>query len=97
MEATSGRSRGRLCTQDQTRLQNRLFIKQHEKMKQDPDKPAVFQQSYVPEEQSLAEDSAHHRHVHRIPYITIESRHNQVACRKDWRRRAQPLRRESEE
>ena len=59
-------------------------------MEQQPHKPAVFQQADVPEDESLADNGAHHRHVHRIPYVTIKARHDQVAGRKD-RCRPPPL------
>jgi hypothetical protein len=79
------------------RLQNWFFVNQDEEVKQQPDKPAVFQQPHIPEDQSLAKNSTHHRHVHRIPYITIESRDNQMARWKNRCRCAQPLHCESEE
>src|SRR5580704_13366843 len=73
-----------------------LFVNQHKPVKQQPDKPAVFQHRDISENQALTEDCDHHRHVHWISNITIQTGNNQMAGRKDRRRRAQALECESD-
>jgi hypothetical protein len=60
-----------------------------------PDKPAVFKQAGFPEEQALAKDGAHNRHVPRISSITTQSGDNQAPRRKNRRWRPDPLYRKS--
>ena len=45
----------------------------------------------------MTDDGADNRHVHRIPYVTIKARHDQVAGRKDRCRRTEALHGESPE
>lgn len=66
-----------------------FFVHQHKKVKQQPDKRAVFKQRHVSKNQALAENGAHYRCVHRISHITIQAGNNQMARWEDRRRRAQ--------
>jgi hypothetical protein len=65
-------------------------------VKQQPDDSAVLQQRDVSEQQALAQVSAHHRYVHWIPHMTIQSGDHQMAGWEDGRRGAEPLKSESE-
>src|SRR5439155_23605054 len=67
------------------------------RVKQQPDKPTVFKQRDVSENQALTENRDHHRDVHWISDITIQSGNNQMASWEDRRRRAHALQRESDE
>src|ERR1019366_4136343 len=62
-----------------TRPEGRLFVNQHEQVKQQPDRPAVFHQRDASEEQALTENGAHHCYVHRISDMAIESGNHQMA------------------
>ncbi len=65
-------------------------------MKQQPDKPAVFKEHHVCENQALTENGAYHRYVHRISDITIQPGNNQMAGWEDRRRGAHALHCESD-
>src|SRR2546427_9530461 len=77
--------------------EGRLFVNQYKRVKQQPDKPTVFKQRDISENQALTENRDHHRDVHWISDITIQSGNNQMASREYRRRRAHALQRESDE
>src|ERR1035441_7713690 len=79
-----------------TRPQGRLFVNQHEHRKRQPDKAAVFDQRDASEKQALSENGAHHRYVHRIPDIAIESGNHQMAGWEGRRGRTDALHGESD-
>src|SRR5260370_11330163 len=75
--------------------QGRLFVNQHKKVEQQPDKRAVFKQRHVSKNQALTENGAHYRYVHWISNITIQAGNNPMARWEDRRRRAEALHCES--
>src|SRR5439155_5141436 len=87
----------RFVLRPKTRLEGRLFVNQHKRVKQQPDKPAVFKQRDVSENQGLTENRHHYRYVHWIADITIQAGHNQMTGWEDRRRGAHALKCESDE
>ena len=79
-----------------TCLKGQFFVNQHKKVKQQPYKAAVFKERHVSENQALTENGAHHRYVHRISDITIQSGNDQMAGWEDRRGRAHALHCESD-
>src|SRR5437899_10611609 len=53
--------------------EGRLFVNQYKRVKQQPDKPTVFKQRDISENQALTENRDHHRDVHWISDIPKES------------------------
>src|ERR1022692_2853366 len=80
-----------------TRAEGRLFVNQQNRVKQQPDEPAVLKQGDVSEKQTLTENRDGNRYVHWIADITIQTGNNQMAGREDRRRRTHALESESDE
>src|SRR5262245_61867346 len=77
--------------------ERRLLVEHHESEKSEPDESAVLEENPASEQERLAEDRRHDAHVHGIPDVTIESRHDQALRWGHRRRRAPALQSEARE
>jgi uncharacterized protein (DUF1697 family) len=77
--------------------QRRLLVADYEQVRDQPREQGELQNANVAEQQGLAENRCDDRDVHGIAHVTIAALDHQVPCRKDGRRRPQPLQRETRE
>src|SRR5262249_20477119 len=71
--------------------QRGLLVKDNKQVKCQPDQRAIRKRSLVTEQQTLAEDSRSHAHIHWISHVAIPARDDQTPCRQDRSRRSPSL------
>src|SRR6185437_2034723 len=84
-----------LVLRPKTLREHGLLVRHNKGVEGEPHEPAINHQTPVAEQDRLAQNDGDKGNVNRIANVAIETRHHEVLCRCDRRRRAQSLQRKA--